>query len=161
LNALQITPPFTPELLLEAQHFVEKLRPRRVLEFGAGWSTVWLGELADSVLSFERSIGWYREVVRVAPRNVQLVLTKDAAKVAEYLLGPYDFVYIDNEDEQRILCFKESLRLCKGILMLDDTHWETLRWLGEGLEQVFQCDGMHTRKTGEVQYHHTTAWRVV
>ena len=49
-------------------------RSKRVLEFGAGQSSVWWGKRARSVLSLEETEEWAQHVRAIAPPNVSLAV---------------------------------------------------------------------------------------
>lgn len=45
---------------------------KAILEFGAGQSTLWWAQRAQSVVSFEGNESWYRRLSRMLPENVRL-----------------------------------------------------------------------------------------
>lgn len=175
-SELVIKPPYTPELLSAVQEdvaaFLRTLpterppRPPRVLEFGAGWSTVWFAQLGADVVSVEHSGRWFAEVARALARlylraDLRLVAPDDfPAQAAEFPDGHFSLVLVDCIDGQRLPCVAASLSKLRpgGLLVLDDSHWDMLRPafdLLTGWDRWAQS-GMHTRKTGEVKYHQTT-----
>lgn len=107
-----------PWLTRDAQSLIEQLvHPRmRVIEWGAGASTLWLAERVAEVHSIEHDEHWYANLAPRLPDNVQLTLSE---------LGPdyhnppgpiekADLIIIDGR--QRNSCAATLLR-----------HWVTLR----------------------------------
>jgi hypothetical protein len=84
---------------------------KRILEFGAGQSTVWWASVAQYVLALEGEVEWIAELTRRVPVNVTLRLVEVSSvtacvrdvrnAIAESGLFKYDIVVIDG------LCRKE------------------------------------------------------
>lgn len=179
VEAVLITPPYTPELLSPVATVVEQFlldrfftaggRKPTALELGAGWSTLWLAEYCD-LTSLEHDEPWF-EAARFAmeqsqlPANVQLWAPQDFLAVLRGMPPEsLDFVYVDCVDKQRVPCGKECRRLVKpgGLVAIDDSHWDMLKPLMDHYAdwRNVTVSGMHTRKTGEVKFHQTTLyWR--
>lgn len=168
---MPIVPPYTPELLPVVQSWItahlEDSPRRRILEFGAGWSTIWFAQMACEVVSLEHDLGWWREVKNVLdtlwPHRASVLLASPqsfpwfAHQVPD---DGFDLVLVDCIDEQRLPCLEVSRSKIRpgGWLVVDDTHWESLKpafalLAGWSYEQF---DGEHVRKTGQTHYHHTT-----
>lgn len=92
------------------------LRPEwRVLEFGAGMSTLWFAKRVSFVLSIEANRDWYEWVRRqlstrgITNVELRLRLEPDAyAAAVKRKDGLFDFVLIDGDWRAR--CVKPSLR---------------------------------------------------
>jgi predicted O-methyltransferase YrrM len=69
----------------------------RVVEHGAGGSTLWFAERVESVLSVESDLDWYREVKARAPKNVTIVIDT----VPPHGITPCDLLFIDGERDSR------------------------------------------------------------
>jgi len=97
-----------------------------VLEFGAGYSTIWWGTNAKAVLSVEDNRQWYDEVTARLPSNVNL---RFAATLPEYLVpdvtDTYDVVVVDGS--HRAKCTRRALELVAndGLVIIDNSegHW--------------------------------------
>lgn len=170
--AMEITPPYTPELLPEAaaaiHEFLSQRRwPVNVLELGAGWSTVWFAQMHMFVTSLEHDYGWASCVSKAlhtenidGATNVLLLPAADFPRtVSSFPSRAYDLVYIDCVDEQRLSCLVEAIPKVAedGWIVVDDIHWDMLQSAYVILRDwnVVHYEGMHTRKTGEVCYHKT------
>ncbi len=169
MKAIPIVPPYTPELLESVQSWIEGyLEARRqpiALEYGSGWSTVWLADRVGYLVSLEHDSTWYREVcLALGDRtNISYLLTPTLFDESVSGSSPYDLVYIDCVDEQRIACLEKSLQYAKGIVVVDDTHWPSLAPVFSimcNYPIVYECQGMHIRKTDEICFHKTTIWDV-
>jgi hypothetical protein len=77
---------------------------RRILEFGAGQSTLWWAERAREVVSIECNPDWVEEVTAQAPANVTVAhfpinhhVSRDISEAAQYLraLGKFDLIVVD------------------------------------------------------------------
>lgn len=181
--AMNITPPYTPELLESVSKFIlgfidsikiTEERAPKILEFGSGWSTIWFAQNGCDIVSVEHDIGWYTEV---ATRIDRLNLSIDC-KVFFYInksylsllstipVGEFDLVLVDGRDEDRIDSANLGMKLMskKGILILDDTHWDlwkpliTSPMFNYFMMQIAQYQGEHIRKNGEKKFHHTTVY---
>ena len=168
-----ITPPYTPELLEDARTHVEAylagINTPTVLEFGAGWSTVWFAQQGATVVSLEHDFAWWLDVSRAMKllgKN-ELVALLEPERFRDFVcylpFNSFDLVYVDCVDSQRNAC---TLAACNrvrvgGRLVLDDTHWDawkpTLEQLpSRGFAPTKVFEGMHTRKDRSVHRHHTT-----
>lgn len=168
---MSIVPPYTPELLPAVQVWVQNMLhdcPRkRVLEFGAGWSTIWFALLGCEMLSLEHDFDWGLEVARVLrqirPHRVGTWVAIPECFPWYASQAPdewYDLVLVDCIDEERIPCVEASRNKVRkgGWIIVDDTHWDMLKPAFDILAgwPCQQFDGEHVRKTGETHYHHTT-----
>lgn len=100
----------------------------RVLEFGAGQSTIWWAERAREVVALEADSGWYDELVPNLPANVRLHLTEPhlaAMRAALRGEGRFDIAVVDGLD--RLAAAQLALELCAegGAILLDNSegHW--------------------------------------
>ncbi len=104
------------------------VRPEwRVLEFGAGMSTLWFAERVSFVLSIEANRDWYEWVCKQLESrgltNVEVRLRQEPdayAAAAKPEDGLFDFVLIDGDWRAR--CVEPSLSaLCaEGFLFIDN-----------------------------------------
>lgn len=169
-----IIPPYTPELLKSVQvylkTYIQPIEYPSILELGSGYSTIWFAMLRGIVLSVEHDRGWYQEVRKVLLENdlMQKVVLchanpeKFSTLVKKSIDSIYDVVLIDCIDEQRKNCARAAMTKVKsqGLLVIDDSHWDDLKPLAEELKEwkSIEFQGMHERKTGEIQYHQTTIY---
>lgn len=96
----------------------------KVLEFGSGFSTVWLSERCDLVVSIEDDKKWYKLVNRkLSGRKVEYKLRerKNYHKVEGYEDGYFDFALIDGI--RRSDCTQTALDKVKkgGYIYLDNS----------------------------------------
>lgn len=88
----------------------------RILEHGAGGSTLWFAERAASVVSIEASQEWREAIRAVAPSNVTLLA--HLPPVAR----EYDLMLIDGLREERPMMIRLSRLYVKpgGVIVLDN-----------------------------------------
>jgi hypothetical protein len=105
---------------LEGKDFAEK----RVLEWGAGQSTLWWSERAKQVVSYEADPSWFEVVRSRAPANVTLRLVNENvdAPPVELRGERFDVIVVDGLD--RLGCARASIDLLAedGALILDDAE---------------------------------------
>lgn len=108
------------------EHF-EQHPNGKVLEFGAGGSTVWLSNHGLDIISIEHTEQWYNEVksfminenrkidIRLVPRPYNIICN-------EFPNEYFDYVFVDGRD--RVSCCQSAVSKLKsnGILMLDDAE---------------------------------------
>jgi hypothetical protein len=96
----------------------------RVLEFGAGQSTVWWSQRALSVVSVESNSDWYQRVKAEAPANVELhhadreLRTFDFSRIAAQR---FDVVIVDGLDRYRAAELGEGVLSPGGCLLVDNS----------------------------------------
>ncbi|OQC05981.1 MAG: hypothetical protein BWX79_02179 [Alphaproteobacteria bacterium ADurb.Bin100] len=105
---------------------VHALRPKRVLEYGAGGSTVrWSrSRHVEEWISVEHNAEWYRKVGMEAGDRVKL-LTGSATDAADYVDAPgihgyFDLILVDGL--WRVECVRESVKRLQpwGVVLLHD-----------------------------------------
>lgn len=165
---INMTPPYTPELLPKVQLLITKyLNPNSVvLEVGSGYSTPWLAGLCGELTSLEHDEAWYAAVtlaLKDCNLGGDLVLTP-AYRFIRYIDeledNSHNLVYIDCLDNYRIQCLTHAIPKLKkgGWMVLDDSHWEIL-WPAKSLLANWDSvcmSGDHERHTGETCFHQTT-----
>jgi hypothetical protein len=119
---------------------------RRVLEFGAGQSTLWWAGKAQSVTAFERDERWFKTLSKCLPPNARLILVdprlgKGLKEVTDALHSDkraYDVVIIDGLWRKELIPAALSVLSPDGALICDNSEgydfYETLR--GSGLQRV-------------------------
>jgi len=109
-----------PWLHASAISYLEEImRPDfRVLEHGAGGSTLWFAERAESVVTVEHDPAWREAIRNWAPSNVTLLTALD------HTLGQFDLFFIDGEHEQRARCLEQAYKIVKpgGWVVLDNAN---------------------------------------
>ena len=123
---------FLPWMNLQAVRFYGRLlQPNtRVLELGAGKSTIWLGRHGLEVIAYEHDESWANEVndwiTEYGLSNVEVITASDgpADLISQHPPESFDIVVIDGID--RFKCCEEILKheiLKKGgWLIYDDIH---------------------------------------
>jgi len=119
---------------------IEFLEPRlassmRVIEFGAGYSTLWLSSKVGEVVSFENNVTWAASLMPRLPRNARIISSDNF----EHLftspppdVGNFDLAVIDC-DGDRIGCGKLALARYltqDGVVLWDNTNgpdWPAIR----------------------------------
>lgn len=118
---------------------------RRVLEFGAGSSTLFWAARASEVHSVELDARWLERLRPHAPANVRLHHEPDPARYAECVapqLGRFDLIVIDGAERAR--CAAAALRRLApgGAVVLDNADWYpgvADRLAGAGLIEMRFC----------------------
>jgi hypothetical protein len=122
-------------------------RAHRVLEFGSGYSTLWLAQRVREMIALEDNERWVALVARQLPPNARVIhvgaFTPEALSAVTDL-GLFDFVVVDCNGD-RLFCAQEAvLRFPSrsGVLFFDNT--DDIRWadasrlLGErGFREIF------------------------
>ena len=123
-----------------ANDFIEdRLSPSmKILEFGAGSSTLWLSRLVDSVLSIENDAGWVERLRPELSDNVTLVYLEkpeclNSDYIPNYFREGFDMMVIDPL-AHRINCAKSGLPFLKknGVVVWDNTDgpdWSAIKSL--------------------------------
>lgn len=172
---LTIKEPYTPEMLRSAtaaiEAFLETKSVPSALEFGGGYSTVWLAGLCKRVVWIEHDPLWHKETDR-ALREARRVSRAKAVLVGdENDIGPavddyglFDLILVDCLDRQRVTAVRHAIDHLApgGLFVLDDSQWPSLAEAGKMLAdtgwQRVKYDGSHTRKNGQVRFHETTLY---
>ncbi|MBA2526457.1 MAG: class I SAM-dependent methyltransferase [Pyrinomonadaceae bacterium] len=100
----------------------KEFRDRSVLEFGAGQSTIWWGERAKRVVSFESDKAWHRFLEKQVPGNVSLILVESQLSAVDSIVGEtFDVIVIDGLE--RYECASKALEFYKanGVIVLDNS----------------------------------------
>jgi len=108
---------------------------KRVLEFGAGQSTLWWAERAQQVVSIEGNQEWERYVASRAPSNTQLRYfpiereTRNIAEIAAYLreMAPFDVIVVDGHLRAELTRLAFELLADKGAIIIDNADWPTVQ----------------------------------
>jgi hypothetical protein len=132
------------------------LSDKSVLEYGAGYSTLFWASRTRQVLSIEHNEEWHKKIARLVPSNVDLQLrTLDQYPEVE---GSFDIIVNDGyaRERTRYRCAKASLPHLNsgGFIILDNSDWlpATCFYLREkGLIQMdfsgFVAGNPHTQTT--------------
>jgi glycosyltransferase involved in cell wall biosynthesis len=104
----------------------DKINPDSIVfEFGSGNSTLWWANKVKQVISIESDQGWFNQINKKMPTNVQLFLETDRQKYADFILQYpeqyFDIVIVDGIN--RNSCLENSLSKLKdsGLLIFDNT----------------------------------------
>lgn len=100
---------------------------QRVLELGAGASTVWLCAAGCDILSFENDAGWKMAVRKATTRlrgNLTFGGEESLAAYREFATRSFDLVLVDGNLD-RVASLYDCIRLVKpgGVLMADNWDW--------------------------------------
>ena len=104
----------------------------RVLEFGAGQSTLWWAARASSVVAFEADLSWLRRIEEKAPSNVILHALDDRSpeqcraqvqEIVDPILGDgFDLVIVDGSHRNEIAKLGTGLLAPNGALICDNAE---------------------------------------
>lgn len=127
--------------------FEQLLKPdMRVLEFGSGGSTLWLGKLVRDVVSIETDQKWYEAVSKQAAANTSVILWNDP--FPPEFENKFDLLFIDGEPiAWRANWIKAIPQLLKnnGIVVLDnsnrDEYASEYQWLRRKANLIASAKG--------------------
>jgi hypothetical protein len=101
------------------------LRDYRVLEFGAGQSTIWWAGQARSVVALEDDPTWCAQLTPLLPANVSLrQVGGSPAAMSDALSneGPFDIVVVDGLDRLHAARLATELVAEEGAILLDNSE---------------------------------------
>ncbi len=128
-------------------------RGKRVLEWGAGNSTLWWAQQGASVFSVEHSQEWIDTLERSIPTGaqVQLRLARDADAYVELPRshGPFDLVVIDGESRPRCAEVAVEVVAPSGGILLDNSE-QSWAAAGEGFPIIERLHALGWRR---VDFH--------
>lgn len=129
---------------LECRDFHDK----KVLEFGAGQSTLWWARRAAEVVSFEGDPLWHDQLKPRLSKNVQLFLVPMESPAAcleavrriirQQQLGSFDVIVIDGLYRTELIEDALDLRSDGGVIIADNSEGYGIRdgFAASGLERV-------------------------
>lgn len=104
----------------------------RVLELGAGNSTLWFAARATQVISLEHSPDWYAHFAESLPPNVELLFVDGSStagyqedlRLATKRFGPFDIILIDGGPDRVAATIESSSSLQDdGMIILDNSDF--------------------------------------
>ncbi len=122
----------------------------RVLEFGAGWSTLWLAERAYSLLSVETDIKWFRSITEelmasgLRHASIRFARPEIYRKAITASDGKFDIVLVDGLESTRFdaaIIGWDALRQ-GGWLLFDDAQRAKHRCAVEWLKDAARDSGI-------------------
>jgi len=121
---------------------------RRVLEFGAGHSTLWWARRAEEVVAYEGDPSWAARIRDAAPTNVTLTLVQHpegrelpeeiGARLASLSDSTFDVVVIDGLDRAYLVDVACSALRPGGAIIADNSEGYQIqeRFAGRGMMRV-------------------------
>jgi hypothetical protein len=112
---------------------------KKVLEFGAGYSSLFWANRAKSVRSYEVDAQWHGQLLQRAPANLQLFLTADDAVAAAKESGPFDIIIVDGMNRLRCASAVLEKLASDGAIIVDNTeYYKDIMdfYASEGLKRV-------------------------
>lgn len=187
-NPLPIRRPFRPELRKDviaylATHLLganDGSGPSAsVVEIGSGYSTLWFAPRVARITSLEHDPEWYAAVGvaldalapdergPMSPSRHLIPAERHATVLLQAPEAAFDLVYVDGVEAYRADVARAALSKVApgGLLVLDDTHWESLRLIVAALDAdprwtlVLASAGPHVRIDGEEKFHSTHVYR--
>ena len=117
------------------EHIFKEMNLRRVnlLEYGAGWSTLWWAHRCGKVYSIEHDEKWYNYISAIAPDNVTMryVSLLPRADYAQYPLNfgvNFEILVIDGRNRALCAKFAPSVLTPNGVIIFDNADRE--KYLG-------------------------------
>lgn len=142
-------PPPLPWLNYDLVRWVEETRPKTVLEWGSGASTIWLAGICDRLVSIESDVKWYHAVSDKlgsrAREGIELRLCPDRMEyvngISAFGKGRPDLVLIDGSWRQDCLQVALSM-LWKGaaVVLHDSNAPGNLDALSKLPKEIFRQD---------------------
>lgn len=131
-------PPPRPWLNYDLVDWVERFRPRTVLEWGSGGSTIWFAGICQRLVSVEDDAGWHAAVSASLPTGLgNRVELRLLTNEQDYLSGIYafgasrpDLILIDGS--WRVACLEASLSSLKAgsfVVVHDSNHPDIMQAL--------------------------------
>lgn len=122
---LRATPWITDNAFFKMRDYISVKKNVRVLEFGAGASTVWFDKNADvaEIISVEHNEEWFQILSKELSAKTKLnFLPQPYNTICNDLTGLFDVIVVDGRNRNR--CFKSSIELLKsgGVLVFDNTE---------------------------------------
>jgi hypothetical protein len=121
-------------------------RNKVIVEFGGGQSTLWWASKARHVVTFEGDKGWYDELNRTMPPNVDLFLVSMdnrqtcIAEIEETLssscFGRFDVIIIDGLYREQLMDTARQLMTPESVIICDDSE-------GYGFYEGFKGSGLN------------------
>jgi predicted O-methyltransferase YrrM len=172
---LEIKEPYTPEMIGTAAAAIEAFLLTTpgptALEFGGGYSTVWLAGMCKRVVWVEHDPDWHeeteralREAQRVSKAKAVLVTDENEIGATVDGYGLFDLILVDCLDRQRTAAVEHAIDHLApgGLFVLDDSQWDMLSEAKKLLDsqgwESATYSGSHTRKNGRVRHHETTIY---
>lgn len=105
-------------------------KTKRILEFGAGQSTIWWAERSNYIKSFEEDKIWYKTLKKIIPVNVDLIYTDRSVKkncldfIEAQLKADekYDLIIIDGLFRQELCKIAIAHLVDQGCIIADNSE---------------------------------------
>lgn len=122
---LRSTPWITDDSFFKLRDYILEKKNVRVLEFGAGASTVWFDKNVDvkEVISVEHDKEWFSLLRKELSDKTKLnLLPKPYNSICDNLNSKFDVIVVDGRNRNK--CFKSSVNLLEvgGIIVFDNTE---------------------------------------
>lgn len=130
----------------------------RVLEYGSGFSTIWLSKHSGEVFSIEDDRNWYNKISYIiqnqALRNINYKFANSPGEYFNFMVDGligFDFILVDGSYRNK--CVESAIKLLKpgGILYIDNSDN-----IGAGDLSIMQAEkgaiGFAEEKGGQITY---------
>lgn len=127
--------PFGLTYMPVMRHFLEKLKPRNVLEWGPGRSTLMLAEsLPDAeIFSIEHNPQWHERIMKLAKIYASVIpihelITLEPGKSGKYVTAPlyldrnFDLIVIDGRMRTDCIAIARQVLNEKGVVLVHDAN---------------------------------------
>jgi len=117
---------------------IKKYKVKKILEFGAGLSTLLFGTVADQVITYETTPGWINKISPLSNTNVNTILQWDGKKIPS--VDKFDMVFVDGPagGVNREWSTKYASELSDLVVVHDAGRKEEREWQEKYLEGDFE-----------------------
>lgn len=127
--------PFGLSYMPVMRHFMEKLKPRNILEWGPGRSTLMLAEsLPDAeIFSIEHNPQWHERIVNLSKlypsiNPIHEIITQEPGKAGKYVTAPlyldrkFDLIFIDGRMRTDCIAIARQVLNENGVVLVHDAN---------------------------------------
>lgn len=135
------------------------LADKRVLEYGAGASTLWWGSKCKQVYSIEANEDWFLRINELRPPNVAVSLRScnegDQTKIEFYTSIPDDFIpdIVVVDGILRYECILKALTLPRPLILIVDNYMQDYVFVCPAAEEALEdFEGKHYFQPGHTDH---------
>ena len=140
-----------PWLSNQVIEFIKELKPKTVFEFGSGYSTIFLENIAEKLVSIDHDIRWYKKIKPELKKTEYHLIHPE--KYPEFI-KKYNIIFeltlVDGI--QREKCILNSIKNSK-IIILDDSEKEKYNSIKTKMKKYHY-------KTLKENNNETTIWKI-
>jgi len=132
--------------------FKENAKNKRIFEYGSGYSTDFLADICEDIISVENNLEWFNKSSKIKKKNKKVFFRSNKKSYINEISkhGKFDIVFVDAD--YRGDCAKKAWGCLKkgGVLVLDDVNLAThAKLIFDGfLEPKFKLGGLKSNTGG-------------